>query len=79
MSSVSRNEGGESPPPETQTGKQLHDVPASGVGTDEAPNKKESMENQLKNLTSNPEGGAFEAAREAKFSKSMADKPSEPK
>ncbi|KAI0593574.1 hypothetical protein F4775DRAFT_577338 [Biscogniauxia sp. FL1348] len=74
----SRKEGAESPPPETQTGKQLHDVPASGVGTDEAPDKKEKMEDQLKNLTSNP-AGPLDAALEDKFSKPMANKPSEPK
>ncbi|KAI5918202.1 hypothetical protein F4810DRAFT_693413 [Camillea tinctor] len=71
MSSASGNEGRQSPPPESQTGAQLHEVPASGKGTDEAPNKKEAMEDQLKNLTSNPEG-PLEAAREAKFTKEMA-------
>ncbi|KAH9998204.1 hypothetical protein F4779DRAFT_605906 [Xylariaceae sp. FL0662B] len=41
------NEGRQSPPPERQTGAQLNDAPASGQGTDEAPNKKEAMQDQL--------------------------------
>ena len=31
--------GAESPPPETLSGKQIHDTPGSGVGTDDATNK----------------------------------------
>ncbi|KAI1503439.1 hypothetical protein F5X99DRAFT_104728 [Biscogniauxia marginata] len=73
MPSTSRDQGAESPPPETQTGAQLHDVPASGKGTDEAPGKKESMQDQLKNLTSNPEG-PMEHALEDKFSKTVPTK-----
>ncbi|KAI1387550.1 uncharacterized protein F4822DRAFT_406909 [Hypoxylon trugodes] len=69
MSSAS-NEGRQSPPPERQTGAQLQDAPASGQGTDEAPNKKESMEDQLKNLTSNPRG-PLEDAVESKFTKTQ--------
>ncbi|KAI1099201.1 hypothetical protein F4804DRAFT_91670 [Jackrogersella minutella] len=72
MSSQS-NEGRESPPPESQSGAQLKDTPASGQGTDDAPNKKESLQDQLKNLTSNPKG-PLEDAVEAKFSKT-AKKP----
>ncbi|KAI2610052.1 uncharacterized protein GGS25DRAFT_487235 [Hypoxylon fragiforme] len=68
MSSVSRNEGGESPSPERQSGAQLKDTPASGQGTDDAPNKKEAMQEQLKNLTSNPRG-PLEDAVEEKFTK----------
>ncbi|KAI1399990.1 hypothetical protein F4819DRAFT_462983 [Hypoxylon fuscum] len=67
MSSAS-NEGRQSPPPERQTGAQLTDAPASGHGTDEAPNKKESMQDQLKNLSSNPKG-PLEDAVEDKFTK----------
>ncbi|KAI1380449.1 hypothetical protein F4677DRAFT_406916 [Hypoxylon crocopeplum] len=67
MSSAS-NEGRQSPPPERQTGAQLQDAPASGQGTDEAPNKKETMEDQLKNLSSNPKG-PLEDAVESKFTK----------
>ncbi|KAI1458797.1 hypothetical protein F4805DRAFT_423642 [Annulohypoxylon moriforme] len=68
MSSAS-NEGRQSPPPESQTGPQLKDTPASGQGTDEAPNKQESLQDQLKNLTSNPRG-PLEDAVEEKFTKS---------
>ncbi|KAI1777486.1 hypothetical protein F4818DRAFT_439839 [Hypoxylon cercidicola] len=67
MSSAS-NEGRESPPPESQTGAQLTDTPASGQGTDEAPNKKGKMQDQLGNLTSNPRG-PLEDSVEAKFTK----------
>ncbi|KAI0839715.1 hypothetical protein F5Y06DRAFT_13059 [Hypoxylon sp. FL0890] len=68
MSSASSNEGRQSPPPERQTGAQLKDAPASGQGTDEAPNKKESMQDQLKNLTSNPKG-PLEDSVDEKFAK----------
>ncbi|KAK3682400.1 hypothetical protein B0T22DRAFT_282523 [Podospora appendiculata] len=47
---------GESPPPETQSAKQLHDVPASGTGTDDATNKEQTNKSALDNLTSNPKG-----------------------
>ncbi|KAI0139116.1 hypothetical protein F4776DRAFT_618161 [Hypoxylon sp. NC0597] len=68
MSSASSNEGRQSPPPERQTGAQLTDAPASGQGTDEAPNKKEAMQDQLKNLTSNPKGPLEDAVND-KFTK----------
>lgn len=46
-------EGRQSPPPERQTGAQLNDVPASGKGTDEAPDKQNKLQDQLKvHLTS---------------------------
>ena len=32
---------GQSPPPERSTGKQMHDVPASGTGTDDASHKED--------------------------------------
>ncbi|KAI8959360.1 hypothetical protein F5Y11DRAFT_333436 [Daldinia sp. FL1419] len=67
MSSAS-NEGRQSPPPESQTGRQLQEAPASGQGTDDAPNKKESLQDQLNNLTSNPKGPLEDAVNE-KFSK----------
>ncbi|KAI0113133.1 hypothetical protein F4814DRAFT_420651 [Daldinia grandis] len=67
MSSAS-NEGRQSPPPESQTGRQLQEAPASGQGTDEAPNKKETMQDQLSNLSSNPKGPLDDAVTE-KFSK----------
>ncbi|OTB09452.1 hypothetical protein M426DRAFT_316003 [Hypoxylon sp. CI-4A] len=67
MSSAS-NEGRQSPPPERQTGRQLNEAPASGQGTDEAPNKKEALEDQLKNLSSNPKGPLDDALND-KFSK----------
>jgi hypothetical protein len=49
-------EGRESPPPERQTGAQLHDPPASGQGVDDATNKEQTNKEQLKNLESNPIG-----------------------
>ncbi|KND90537.1 hypothetical protein TOPH_04708 [Tolypocladium ophioglossoides CBS 100239] len=61
-------EGGESPPPERQTGAQLHDPPASGQGTDNAQNKKETLKSQLENLSSNPEGPMNDTLK-ARFSK----------
>jgi hypothetical protein len=45
---MSSKEGRQSPPPEQQSGAQLKDAPASGQGTDEAPNKKQTLEDQLK-------------------------------
>ncbi|KAI1141469.1 hypothetical protein F5Y05DRAFT_262052 [Hypoxylon sp. FL0543] len=66
--SASNNSARQSPPPERQTGPQLKDTPASGQGTDEAPNKKETMQDQLKNLTSNPKGPLEDAVND-KFTK----------
>jgi hypothetical protein len=34
-------ERGQSPPPERSSGKQMHDVPASGKGTDDASHKED--------------------------------------
>lgn len=34
--------GAESPDPETLSGKQIHDTPGSGVGTDDATNKEQT-------------------------------------
>ncbi|KAI1175681.1 hypothetical protein F4777DRAFT_549530 [Nemania sp. FL0916] len=69
MSSAgSKNEGRQSPPPERQTGAQLHDPPASGQGIDKADNKEQANQEQLKNLTSNPPG-PMDAALEDKFAK----------
>lgn len=48
MSSASANEGRESPPPESQTGAQIHDPPASGKGTDNADNKEQTNQDQLR-------------------------------
>ena len=45
---MSSTEGRQSPPPEGQTGAQLKDVPASGHGTDEAPDKQNKLQDQLK-------------------------------
>lgn len=50
MSSATKNAGGESPPPETQSGRQLHDAPASGQGTDKMDNKEQTNDDQLKVL-----------------------------
>ncbi|KAI0870845.1 hypothetical protein GGS24DRAFT_473772 [Hypoxylon argillaceum] len=68
MSSASANEGRESPPPESQTGAQIHDPPASGKGTDNADNKEQTNQDQLRNLTSNPPG-PMDAALPDKFAK----------
>ncbi|KAK4458066.1 hypothetical protein QBC42DRAFT_277611 [Cladorrhinum samala] len=46
----------QSPPPEQQTGKQLHDPPASGKGIDDATNKEDVNKKALENLSSNPKG-----------------------
>ncbi|KAK5635386.1 hypothetical protein RRF57_011098 [Xylaria bambusicola] len=48
MSSASKNEGRQSPPPQQQSGAQLHDAPASGQGTDNANNKDQTNQDQLK-------------------------------
>lgn len=40
-------EGRESPPPEKQSGKQQHDPPASGQGTDNTANKGEQMKKEV--------------------------------
>ncbi|KAI1120440.1 hypothetical protein F5Y10DRAFT_126737 [Nemania abortiva] len=68
MSSASKNEGRQSPPPERQTGAQIHSPPASGKGTDKADNKDQVNQDQLKNLTSNPPG-PMDAVLPDKFSK----------
>ncbi|KAI1303959.1 hypothetical protein F5Y03DRAFT_395633 [Xylaria venustula] len=73
MSSQSKNEGRQSPPPEAQSGAQLHDVPASGQGTDKVENKEQTNQDQLKNLTSNP-AGPLDASLEDKFAKGTAKK-----
>ncbi|KAJ6439711.1 hypothetical protein O9K51_07602 [Purpureocillium lavendulum] len=61
-------EGHQSPPPERQTGRQLHDPPAHGQGTDDAKNKDKQMKSELENLTSNPEG-PMDSSLKDKFSK----------
>ncbi|KAI0477429.1 hypothetical protein GGR56DRAFT_408302 [Xylariaceae sp. FL0804] len=71
MSSAS-NEGRQSPPPETQSGAQLHDTPASGQGTDNASNKNETNQDQLKSLSSNP-SGPMDKSLDDKFSKDLKD------
>ncbi len=40
-------ERGQSPPPERSSGKQMHDPPASGKGTDDATNKKQTNKTGL--------------------------------
>jgi hypothetical protein len=61
-------EGRQSPPPETQTGRQQQDPPAQGKGTDNADNKGEHMKEELDNLSSNPKP-QMDKALEEKFSK----------
>ncbi|KAG5915242.1 hypothetical protein E4U53_004513 [Claviceps sorghi] len=48
----------ESPPPERQSGKQLHETPAGGdgFGTSQTGNKGQENESNLKGLESNPKG-----------------------
>ncbi|KAK7418191.1 hypothetical protein QQZ08_011344 [Neonectria magnoliae] len=59
-------EGRESPSPERQSGKQLHDPPGSGQGIQETDNK--DPKDQLKNLESNPKD-VMEDARKKMFAK----------
>jgi len=61
-------EGAESPPPERQTGAQLHDPPASGHGTDSAKGKDKIMDKERQGLQSNPKG-PMDDSLESKFSK----------
>ncbi|KAL2149296.1 hypothetical protein VTH82DRAFT_8644 [Thermothelomyces myriococcoides] len=68
------SEGHQSPPPERSTGKQLHDVPASGVGTDDASHKEDVNKAALEKLTSNPRG-PMEDEVERKFDKHEHAKP----
>ncbi|KAK3303221.1 uncharacterized protein B0T15DRAFT_539562 [Chaetomium strumarium] len=49
-------ERGQSPPPSRSSGKQMHDVPASGTGTDDASHKKDANKDALEKLSSNPRG-----------------------
>lgn len=44
---MSDNEGHQGPPPEQQSGAQMHDPPASGKGTDDASNKGETNKKAL--------------------------------
>ncbi|KAG6128085.1 hypothetical protein E4U46_005306 [Claviceps purpurea] len=55
----------ESPPPERQSGKQLHDTPAGGdgFGTSKTGNKGEKNESDLKGLESNPKGPLDEESK----------------
>ncbi|KAG5921863.1 hypothetical protein E4U42_005686 [Claviceps africana] len=48
----------ESPPPERQSGKQLHETPAGGdgFGTSQTGSKDEENKSDLKGLESNPKG-----------------------
>ncbi|RDA90908.1 hypothetical protein CP533_4436 [Ophiocordyceps camponoti-saundersi (nom. inval.)] len=51
------NNHSESPPPERQSGAQLHDPPASGKGfVDSADKKSEKAGDQVQGLASNPQG-----------------------
>lgn len=61
-------EGRESPPPETQSGRQQRDPPAAGKGIDNAENKGKEMKSDLDNLSSNPTPEMDKALKD-KFSK----------
>ncbi|KAF7553981.1 hypothetical protein G7Z17_g3214 [Cylindrodendrum hubeiense] len=64
------DEGRNSPPPESQTGKQLHDPPGSGQGLNNTDNKTKDKDPkaQLENLESNPKD-VMEEARKRIFAK----------
>jgi hypothetical protein len=47
MTSVSKNEGRQSPDPESQSGRQIHEAPGSGQGTDKVDNKEQTNKDQL--------------------------------
>ena len=61
-------EGRQSPPPERQTGAQQQSPPGSGQGIDNAAGKDKEVNEQLKNLKSNP-AGALDNVLEDKFAK----------
>ncbi|KAL2266036.1 hypothetical protein VTJ83DRAFT_5388 [Remersonia thermophila] len=63
-----RDPGGQSPKPENQTGKQLHDPPGSGRGLDDASQLDEINKKYIKQLESNPRG-PLEDEVERKFVK----------
>ncbi|KAJ9132472.1 hypothetical protein NKR23_g11256 [Pleurostoma richardsiae] len=65
-----KDAGGQSPPPERQSGPQLHEAPASGHGTDNASKKEETNKSGLENLSSNPKGPLDDAVTE-KFAKKV--------
>ncbi|KUI69681.1 hypothetical protein VM1G_05171 [Cytospora mali] len=67
---MSSREGGQSPPPERQTGAQLNDAPADGQGTDTMDNKDQTNQSGLDNLKSNPKGPLEDAVKE-KFTKTQ--------
>ncbi|KAG5972851.1 hypothetical protein E4U55_000714 [Claviceps digitariae] len=60
----------ESPPPERQSGKQLHETPAGGhgFGTSQTGDKDQKNESDIKGLESNPKG-ALEEELKNKFAK----------
>ncbi|PFH60970.1 hypothetical protein XA68_18499 [Ophiocordyceps unilateralis] len=58
----------ESPPPERQSGAQMHDTPASGQGIDSADNKQDKVTAQVQGLSSNPKGPVDDAVKD-KFAK----------
>ncbi|RDW66503.1 hypothetical protein BP6252_10138 [Coleophoma cylindrospora] len=53
---MSSQEGRQSPPPETQSGKQLQDPPSDGHGVNDSTSNKETSKAQLEALSSNPGG-----------------------
>ncbi|GJN82215.1 hypothetical protein PLIIFM63780_005754 [Purpureocillium lilacinum] len=65
-------EGHQSPPPEQQSGRQLHDPPAHGQGTDDAKNKDKTLKKEIENLSSNPEG-PMDSSLKDKFSKKQGN------
>lgn len=67
---MSSQEGGQSPPPERQTGAQLNTAPGDGQGTDTIHNKDEKNQSGLDNLQSNPKGDLEDAVKE-KFTKTQ--------
>jgi len=62
---MSANEGGQSPPPEQQSGAQLQDPPASGHGVNEKSKNQDESKSELEGLSSNPKGPLDDHAAEA--------------
>jgi len=69
----SQNQGRQSPPPESQTGAQQQDPPASGKGVDDNTSNKEISKAELEELESNPTP-ILDEHRKATTSKTVENK-----
>ncbi|PHH78233.1 hypothetical protein CDD80_7187 [Ophiocordyceps camponoti-rufipedis] len=65
---MEKGQHSESPPPERQSGPQLHEPPASGKGISSSDDKNDKGSAQLQGLSSNPKGPLDDAVQE-KFAK----------